>query len=337
MPKKLIIVIPALNPNQQLIDLINKLESFFDEYNLILVDDGSTAGLDIFERCKQYKNITVLKHDKNEGKGQALKTAYSYIKANYTDCVVITADSDGQHKPEDIKKVYDFYLINEGAFILGSRKFDCEVPKKSTCGNNISRALLRIVLNKYLHDTQTGLRAFGDNLLDFMIGIKGKRYEYEMNVINEIVRQSIPVKEVTIQTIYIENNKSSHFRPLRDFLRIAFSILKYAVPLVISFILNVIVVSIAGITRLVWISANTALSYVILNWLGLFFGNKTIFKNGKKLLRHIFYFLIWEAILILLCLAMSFSLWATVLANFIAIVIFGLLNCFWIKKDQLFP
>ena len=152
--KKLVIVIPSYNPNERLVELVNSLEQFFDKFNLIIVDDGSTTGLEHFKTCKKSKSTTILKHEVNKGKGQALKTAYEYIKQKFKAFVVITADSDVQHKPEDIKKVYDFYMKNQGSFILGSRKFDCEVPKKSTAGNRISKDLLRVVLNKYLHDTQ---------------------------------------------------------------------------------------------------------------------------------------------------------------------------------------
>ena len=338
--KKLVIVIPSYNPNERLVELVNSLEQFFDKFNLIIVDDGSTTGLEHFKTCKKSKSTTILKHEVNKGKGQALKTAYEYIKHKFKSFVVITADSDGQHKPEDIKKVYDFYMKNQGSFILGSRKFDCEVPKKSTAGNRISKDLLRVVLNKYLHDTQTGLRAFGDELLDFMLEIPGSRYEYEMNVLNETARNDIPVKEIAIQTVYFENNKSSHFRPIRDFSKIALSLLKYTLPLLVSFFLTVpVLMVISSHNFLINAGVSAALCVIIFLYIslnGFMYGNKNILKNRTKLKRSLIYGLIWLAVLGLGTLILKNFVPALILADILEFVIIALLNYWWISKDIMF-
>ena len=71
-----------------------------------------------------------------------------------------------------------------------------------------------------LSDTQTGLRAFSHKQIARMIDIKGDRYEYEMNVLMDYARSKTPMIEIAIDTIYINDNASSHFRPVRDSYRI---------------------------------------------------------------------------------------------------------------------
>lgn len=338
--KKLIIVIPSYNPDNLLPEVVQKLVSLLEGSDIVLVNDGSTIGLEHFETCRQYEHVAVLHHETNQGKGQALKTAYAYIKKNYSDCVIVTADSDGQHKAEDIRKVYDFFLEHPDSFVLGSRKFDCEVPKNSTLGNNIARNLLRIFLNKYLHDTQTGLRAFGYQLLDFMISLKGKRYEYEMNVLNECVRSGIPINEIAIQTIYIANNKSTHFRPFQDFSRIVFTLLKYTIPLLITFILNTLFCAFSPLGSTLHSFGVTALAsllfYLLLNISGLCFGNRHIFARGKAFARQLLYFALWAGVFYGLISLTGRIVLSVVLSNIFLLVAAGLLNCFWIKKAPLY-
>lgn len=237
--KNLVIVIPAYEPDYHLPELIEKLNTFFNEVDIIIVDDGS-AKKDIFFTLTQ-KNVTILTHEVNKGKGAALKTAFRYLKEKGQDSIIVTADSDGQHTPEDIKRIYDFYLKNDEALVLGSRKFENEVPIKSRFGNDVSRYLMAVCLRKKLNDTQTGLRAFSSNLLDFMININGDKFEYEMNMLSEAILYDIKIAELRIDTIYINENKDSHFRPIRDFLRIVFNILKYKTFDISSFLLNIII------------------------------------------------------------------------------------------------
>ena len=100
MSRNLTIVIPAYEPDDNLIILIDKLNSFFNDFNIIVVNDGSLHHDDIFESVKKKDNVTLLTHEVNRGKGEALKTAFRYIKNQNTKAVIVTADSDGQHKPE---------------------------------------------------------------------------------------------------------------------------------------------------------------------------------------------------------------------------------------------
>ena len=304
----LAIVIPAYEPDEKLIGLINDLNNELNDFTIVVVNDGSIKeeSKKIFDEVKDMKNCHLISYDKNMGKGYALKEAFKYIKSLEQKYIIVTADSDGQHHPKDIKKVYDFYLKNQGMLVLGSRKFEGDVPKKSKFGNNVSRALTRIVFSERIYDTQTGLRAFSSDLIDFMLSIKGERYEYEINMISETIRAAIPIREVAIKTIYINENKGTHFRPVKDFLRITSCQIKYLMPILLCLIVNSIAFALLrfffykylGIdgVYLVFVTLVsgffTVLTGLIVDGLGICFGNRYILKRKDLLANYIIRFLI---------------------------------------------
>ena len=90
------IVIPAYQPDNKLIKLIEKIHEKSD-FRILVIDDGSSSKCqNIFDKAQQY--ATVLRHKVNQGKGQALKTAFDYIRQQNSYGTVVTADADGQHK-----------------------------------------------------------------------------------------------------------------------------------------------------------------------------------------------------------------------------------------------
>ena len=351
MSRKLTIVIPAYEPDNNLIELIVKLNSFFKGFSIIVVNDGSLNHDDIFNVVKEKENVTLLNHEVNLGKGEALKTAFRYIKSNIPNSIIITADSDGQHKPEDIKRVYDFYIRNSnGGIVLGSRKFDNDVPFKSSFGNNVSKGLLRLCLNHHLNDNQTGLRAFDYKLLDFMINVKGSRFEYEMNMLSEAVRSDIDIKEIAIQTIYINNNKGTHFRPVKDFTKISLCIMKYLWPSIISLIIDFVIFMVLvlvnknlNITKLICFSLLASTSAVvinlIINLIGIFYGNKKIFKSKNRWVKYIIKSILniglSLGILLLFNLGFHNYIVIRIISSLILIIFFATFNYNALKKSKL--
>lgn len=349
--RKLIIVIPAYEPDFHLPELIDKLNSFFDDFSMIVVNDGSKSHDDIFNDVKNKPNVTLLTHEENKGKGEALKTAFRYIKELNINSVIVTADSDGQHKPSDIKKVYEFYLENDGALVLGSRKFETPIPKRSSFGNDVARILLRIYENKHLNDTQTGLRAFNSNLLDFMLSIKGSRFEYEMNMLAEAVRENIDIKEIAIETIYINENKASHFRPVRDFSRISLCTVKYGLPIFIAALVDLLAFIIFSFvfkdmfeSWLLYFSALSGLiatfACTLINVFGIFYGNRKILSRKKRGLRYIIscFLLIGMnlGLLWVFDLFMNNYIVIRIITNLILLLVLGFANYFILKKSKLY-
>lgn len=226
------LVISAYEPDEKLIELLKNIYEL-DEFEIIVVDDGS-SDKSVFNDVKKY--ATLLVHEINKGKGVALKTAFNYLKTNKKIGIVVTADADGQHKVEDIRKVANESENNKLNLITGVRKFSGKVPLKSKIGNTITRKVFALTSGLDVSDTQCGLRAFHTNNLDFMLNIEGDRYEYEMNMLTASV--GIGIREVEIETIYIDNNSSSHFNVLRDSYLIYKDLVGFALVSILSFIID---------------------------------------------------------------------------------------------------
>lgn len=213
-------VIPALNPDERLIKIVNELKKHFDK--IIVINDGSNND-DIFEKLKSFKECTILTHEKNLGKGCALKTAFSYyldnLSNNYSG--VIALDADGQHKVSDVIKI-GIELEKNDNFILGTRLFNTkETPLKNKMGNRITSRVFKWLYGVYLKDTQTGLRARPNRLIPFLLNVPGERFEYEINELIEIVKKNEKIEEVDIETVYLkDSNKKSHFKVFSDSFRI---------------------------------------------------------------------------------------------------------------------
>lgn len=222
-----IILIPAYEPDDHLINLVKKLSK--ENVDIVIVDDGSGMNYtQIFEKCKEYAKV--ISYDINEGKGYALKTGLKYIKDNYQDSyIVVTMDCDGQHTIKDAKKLIKEVSENGEILTLGKRIRSGKIPLRSRIGNSITRCIYKVTTGLDVYDTQTGLRAFSNKLIDYMIDIDGNRYEYEMNVLLKCAKDKIKIKEIVIDTIYIDNNSASHFNGLKDSYRIYKNIIKFLI------------------------------------------------------------------------------------------------------------
>lgn len=190
----------------------------------MIVDDGSGPAFGpIFGSCR----ATVLRHEKNLGKGAALRTGIAYALEHHPGCAVVTADADGQHHPDDILAVARRVSERPDALILGCRGFDGEVPHRSRVGNLLSRIVFRLLMGQNLGDTQTGLRGIPSRLLPELAAMNSNGYEFEVDMLTAAKHLSVPLVEQRIRTIYAPGNPTSHFNPLRDSMRIGFVLARF--------------------------------------------------------------------------------------------------------------
>jgi glycosyltransferase involved in cell wall biosynthesis len=222
---KRVALIPAYEPGRELIPLAVALKEA--GLSVVIVDDGSGARFDdIFAACEGPADV--VRYERNGGKGHALKVGFQFIQKNVpVPFSVVTLDADGQHSVADALRTLAAAEAHPGELVLGSRKFDGKVPLRSRFGNGVTRMVFRLMTGVYVRDTQTGLRAFTHSMQDFMLRISGERYEYEMNMLLTCVRDKVKLREIEIQTIYIDNNASSHFNTLKDSARIYKIILQF--------------------------------------------------------------------------------------------------------------
>ena len=223
---KTALIVPAYKPTEDMIPMLQRFAAD-ENYVAVVVDDGSGPEFQkLFEQVPE--GCVLLRHEVNRGKGAALKTAIQHVLAHLPECdFAVTADADGQHCDEDIRRVADSARRHPGALVIGSRAFDGDVPFKSRAGNAITRQVFAIASGVRLQDTQTGLRAFGRAQMPNLLTIPGDRYEYEINMLLYAAQEGIPIREEIIRTIYINDNAASHFNPFRDSLKIYLCIFKF--------------------------------------------------------------------------------------------------------------
>lgn len=235
----MIILIPSFEPDEKLPELIHALNNSGTGARIVVVNDGSGPHFDAIFAQVAALGATVIAYPNNHGKGQALKTGFGYIAANLPGHDVVCADSDGQHCVTDIIRVAQAITPNN-AIVLGERHFSGQVPLRSSFGNSATRFFFALATGTWLRDTQTGLRGYPAQLLPWLLSVRGDRYEYELNVLLEARSQGYTFESVSIATIYISENESSHFRPLRDSLRIYAPLLKFSMSSLMGFLVDTV-------------------------------------------------------------------------------------------------
>ena len=226
-----IVLIPAYEPDNELLQLTQQLKEA--GFAVLVVDDGSgPAYREIFDPVKEF--ATVVSYEKNRGKGAALKTGMAYIREYFPQADhFITCDADGQHRVEDVIRVSQ--QLNVGhKFVLTMRRQRKGIPLRSKVGNILSRVVYALLTKRYLSDNQSGLRGFHCSYIDWLVEVEKDNYDYEMNVLYYAAKKSIPIDTIIIEAIYINNNQSSHFQPIKDTLRIYRSLFGLAIGLFIS-------------------------------------------------------------------------------------------------------
>jgi len=211
------VVIPAYNSGDGLPALVAELLEFgFGA--IVVVDDGSAPSHQRWlDAVGAMPRVHLCRHLRNLGKGRALKTGFGFVAGTLAEVqIVVTADSDGQHRPLDVAMVAVAALENRGQVVMGSRSLRSGVPFRSWLGNSLTRVLFAAVSGVMLQDTQTGLRAFPRDLLAALGNLEGERYEYETAALLQLCLTLGRPREVPIDTIYFAGNRATHFRPVAD-------------------------------------------------------------------------------------------------------------------------
>lgn len=284
------VVIPAYEPDEKLLHLLAALKEA-GLVNILVVDDGSGAAYQpLFAQARRYAQV--LTHAVNLGKGRALKTAFNEILQRWPEAPgCVTADSDGQHTPACILKCMEAMSQNPEALVLGCRNFNgSDVPARSSFGNKLTCLVFRLLAGVSISDTQTGLRGIPRVLMQQLMNVAGERFEFETNMLLEAKAMQIPFAEVPIETVYLEENKSSHFHPVRDSLRIYRVFGKFLFSSLSSSVLDLLLFGIfcrllAGRTgeTVSYIVLSTAAARVISAVYNFCLNYKVVFQSREKL------------------------------------------------------
>lgn len=292
---KRIALIPSYEPGLELLQVVNDLlENSFD---VVVVNDGSEEQYnEIFSQLPEC--IHLLQYEKNQGKGHALKHGFTYIRDHFdSDSIIVTLDSDGQHRVVDAVKIADVCEQEKNTLILGSRIFDKKTPIKSRIGNFLARAFFLVSTKHRIYDTQTGLRAFKFEMLGMLILAKGERYEYETNVLLDAVKENIKIKEVGIETIYINNNSNTHYSPVKDTYKILKEVIKFSASSLIGFLIDYIAFTCLTFVPVPeswtqWVLACNIIARVISASVNFTINYKFVFKSKKNIWKAVFEYIL---------------------------------------------
>ena len=215
-------VVPVFNPEPALPGLVKALQRDFAV--VVVVDDGSEKDLDRFAELPD--GVEMVRHEANRGKGAAIKTAVEWLSRRHGEIAgVVFVDGDGQHHPDDVRAVSAKMLeTGNAAFGIRTDLYAPDVPFRSRFGNGWTALFVRLLLGFRLLDTQTGLRAVPARLFRSLVALSGDRYEYEARMLGLFADGRERLEQVPIQTIYIEKNRASHYRPFADTVRTQYAL-----------------------------------------------------------------------------------------------------------------
>jgi len=215
---KICVVIPAYNEASVIGEVLGNLQkSHYD--NIIVVDDGSRDGT--FKVAKK-AGVRIIRHSINRGLGGALGTGLE--AATLTDCkVVVTFDADGQHAVDDIERVALPILHGKSDVVIGSRlKNRKGMPWYRVMMNMTGNFITYLLFGTWCSDTQSGFRAFSKEAAR-KIQIHANRMEVSSEIIREIGRRELKMREVPIKAIYTDYSLSkgqSLFTGIKTFFKL---------------------------------------------------------------------------------------------------------------------
>lgn len=275
------LVIPAYQPDPKLVALVDELiRAGFPR--ILVIDDGSSpASAATFRELSQRSQVTLLRHAVNLGKGAALKTAFNHALLNFPEAAgVVTVDADGQHLPADVEKVARLLKEKPDSLILGARSFRKEVPLRSQFGNLLTRQVFHFLVGRHLKDTQTGLRGIPLTFLKALLPMPNNRYEFELDMLI-LAAGRLQIREVPITTVYEDGNKSSHFNPVFDSLRIYFVFLRFLFASFLTYLTDV-----SFFSLVYWMGGSLSASFLAGRIAGLavaLYGAKFfVFKSSRR-------------------------------------------------------
>jgi len=208
-------VIPVYNHEQRVSNVIERAVEL--GIPVFVVNDGSTDST--YDRIKDIRNIHVLHHKENMGKGAAMMTGFAQA-AKIADWA-ITVDADGQHNPEDALELIQAIPDNKRPIVVGVRKgmIKEDAPWTSRFGRKFSNFWVLLSGGPRLSDSQSGFRIYP--LPESMnLRVKAKRFQFEVEVLVKARWKKLPVTEAPVSVNYSTDlERISHFRPFIDFLR----------------------------------------------------------------------------------------------------------------------
>jgi len=221
------VVIPVFNERQTIVEIVERVRNAPYEKEIIIVDDASTDGTgDILDELAEASDITLFRHEKNRGKGAALRTGVRVASGDVT----IIQDADLEYDPVDYPKILDPILSSKADVVYGSRFVGGESHRVfyfwHSVGNKVLTLLSNALTGLNLTDMETCYKAFKTEILK-SIDLKEDRFGFEPEITAKLARKRLRIYEVGISysgRTYDEGKKIGW----KDGIQAIWCILKYS-------------------------------------------------------------------------------------------------------------
>ena len=224
---KVSVVMPVYNEVKLVREAVKQVLSVDIADEIVMVDDGSTDGTrDLYAEIEGWDDrIKVYYHDVNQGKGAAVRTAFS--KA--TGDIFIIQDADLEYDPRDYSKLLDPILNGRAQVVYGSRFRGG--PTKSmfflhSAGNKLLTGITNVLYNAILTDMETCYKVFkADVVRD--IPLRSRGFEFEPEITAKILKRGIRIVEIPIAYYGREFDDGKKIRPVKDGLKALRALIRY--------------------------------------------------------------------------------------------------------------
>ena len=209
------VVIPVYNQPGRLREVVSRCLEVHPW--VLIVDDGSDPPI---APLLEILPVEVLRHEVNQGKGAAIRTAARRLR-ELGATHMITLDADGQHDPEDLRRMLQAIPEHPEALIIGVREFEGQaVPASSRFGRTFGNFWVRVQTGTRVHDIQSGFRVYPLAAIE-SLSCRARRYAFEVEVVVRALWAGVPVHEVSVHVHYSRSDRrGSHFHKLWDNLRL---------------------------------------------------------------------------------------------------------------------
>ncbi len=214
----IVIVVPTYNNAKTIGGVLADIKQYAN--HIIVVNDGSTD--DTAQILSEIEGIEIITHQRNSGKGTALKNGLCKAKDDGYR-YAITIDSDGQHFASDIPTFVEEIERTPDNLLVGARNIQADnMPGKNTFANKFSNFWFKLETGVKLPDTQSGYRLYPLQLMNVQKWYYTAKYEFELEALVFASWAGVEVRNIPINVYYPpEGERVSHFRPWRDFTRIS--------------------------------------------------------------------------------------------------------------------
>lgn len=218
MTERIAVIIPALNAEPTLPRVVADARSQLEP--VLVIDDGSR---DATGEVARAAGAVVIRHEKNRGKGGALKTGFAWAMKNGFDGV-ITLDADGQHLATEIPKFVRERERSGADLIIGGRAhLFGEMLVRRRMANRFSAKCIAMTSGASITDSQSGFRFYSANLIR-SVELRTDGFDMESEVIVRAGRRGLQVVTIPIDLGFVDGIATSHYKPVKDTIRIAWTV-----------------------------------------------------------------------------------------------------------------